>query len=160
MKLAKDLLSVFMVGSWLLAAESAYAPLQLYNGNWRVTRKDSPKPDELKNQCELIGKFYACQQTVNGEVSALLIFVPGNKPGHYVTQTVNPDGRALGKGDLEVSQNQWVFSSIWNQGNGRDVYYKTINVFTGRDHIHFEQQESTNGKDWRTKNSGDEMRVR
>jgi hypothetical protein len=143
------------------SSDSVYAPLRLYDGSWHITRKDLPagaKPDELKNQCALVGKFFACQQTVNGEVSALLIFIPTDKPGHYVTQNVNSQGRALGGGNLEISGNRWVFSSRWDQG-GKTTYYQTINVFNGRDHIHFEQQESSNGKDWTVKNSGDETRV-
>lgn len=159
MKIAKKFVWMLTLAGCLLLAQSPYAALQLYNGSWHVTRKDSPKPDELKNQCQLVGKFFACQQTVNGDVSGLLIFIPTNQPGHYVTQNVNPDGRALGRGDLEISGNQWVFTSIWNQGNGRDVHFKTTNTFTGRDHIHFEQQQSDNGKDWTTKNSGDDTRV-
>jgi hypothetical protein len=39
------------------------------------------------------------------------------------------------------------------------TYYQTINGFSGRDHIHFDQQESTNRKDWVTKSSGDETRL-
>ncbi len=159
MKIGKKLLCLLIVTMGSLWAESPYTPLQLYSGSWRITRKDSPKPDELKNQCELVGKFFTCQQTVNGEVSALLIFIPEGKPGHYVTQSINPDGRALGRGELQINGNQWVYTSIWNQGNGQDVYFKTTNVFSGRDHIHYEQQQSANGKDWTTKNSGDETRV-
>ncbi len=139
------------------ASESAYAPLRLYEGSWRVTRKDKAQPDDLKNQCSQIGKYFACQQTVNGAVSALLIFIPTDKPGHYVTQSVNPQGRGLGKGDLQISGDRWVFSSTWDEG-GKTTYYQTVNVFSGHDHIHFEQQESSNGKDWITKNSGDEVR--
>jgi hypothetical protein len=143
------------------ASDSTYAPLRLYAGSWRLTRKDSPagsKPEELMNVCAQLGKYYACQQTVDGAVSSLMIFVPAGKPGHYFTQNVNLQGRALGKGDLEISGDHWIFSSYWDQG-GRGTYYRTLNDFTGRDHIHFEQQESSNGKDWTTKNSGDETRV-
>ena len=152
-----------LLGTWLLkaapTADSALAALKAYDGSWRVTRSDSSKPEALKNQCQTIGKFYACQQTVDGTVTALLVFVPLSQPGHYATQSVNPDGRALGRGELQISGNQWVLTSMWNQGSGRDTYYKTTNVFNGHDHIHFEQQESTNGKDWSTKASGDYTRV-
>jgi hypothetical protein len=158
MKPGKRVLCVLMLGTSSLSAQSAYAPLQLYNGNWRVTRKDSPKPDELKNECALIGKFYTCQQTVNGDVSALLIFVPAGSPGHYFTQSVNTQGRAEGRGDLQISGDRWVYSSTWDEG-GKTTYYQTINVFSGRDHIHFEQQQSSNRKDWTTSNSGDETRL-
>jgi hypothetical protein len=142
--------------------DSTYAPLRLYAGSWRVARKNLPagaKPDELTNQCAQLGKYFACQQTVNGAVSALLIFIPTDQPGHYFTQTVTPQGRATGRGDLEISGDHWVYSSVWDEG-GKSTFYRTLNDFTGHDHIHFEQQESSNRKDWTTKNSGDEVRVR
>lgn len=161
MKLARSVLAFFLAASAFAANDSVYAPLRLYDGNWRVTRTNAPagsKPDELNNQCLAIGKYFACQQTVNGGVSALLIFVPSDKPGHFFTQSVNTQGRALGRGDLEITGNRWVFSSSWDQG-GKTTYYQTINTFTGRDHIHFEQQESGNRTDWKTTSSGDDVRV-
>jgi hypothetical protein len=161
MKLGRSLLAFCLAASSFAATDSLYAPLRLYDGNWRVTRKDLPagtKPDELNNQCSLVGKYFACQQTVNGGVSALLIFVPSDKPGHFFTQSVNTQGRALGRGDLEIAGNRWVFSSTWDQG-GKTMYYQTINTFSGRDHIHFEQQESGNRTDWKTTSSGDDFRV-
>ena len=144
------------------ASDAAYTPLRLYAGTWRVTRKDmapGAKADELINDCALVGRFFACQQTVNGTPGALIIFVPVAKnPGHYYTQNVLQEGRATGRGDLEISGDHWVYSSTWDQG-GKTTYYRTTNLFTGKDHIHFEQQESSNGKDFKVTNSGDEVRV-
>lgn len=139
-------------------AVTAYTPLWLYNGSWQVTRKGDSKPDELVNQCALLGTYFACQQTVNGTPSELLIFIPAKTSGKYFTQSVNPEGRAGGRGDLEISGDKWVFSSTWDAG-GRTVYYRTTNVFTGKDHIHFEQAESGNNRDWTVKMTGDEART-
>jgi hypothetical protein len=156
-----------MAGCLFWAANAPAAneanPIHLYAGSWRVVRSDLPpgaKPDELTNTCAQLGKYYACEQTVNGVASSLMIFVAADKQGHYYTQNVNPQGRAQGKGDLEITGQHWVYSSYWDQGGGKGIYYRTLNDFTGRDHIHYEQQESSNGKDWTTKNSGDETRVR
>ncbi len=142
-------------------APDPYAPLWLYNGSWRVTRKDlkpGAKPDQLVNQCALVGKYFTCQQIVNGETGALLVFVPANQAGHYYTQNVRLDGRAGGRGNLEIQGDHWTYTSTWDQG-GTSTYYKTVNVFTGRNKIHFEQLESKNNKDWKTANSGDEVRI-
>jgi hypothetical protein len=141
--------------------DPVYAPLWLYQGTWRITSNTAgAKPDELKNQCALVGKYFACQQTVNGQTGALLIFIPvANNAGRYLTQNVNAQGRATGVGDLEISGDRWVFSSRWEQGGGKVTYYRTTNVFTGKNHIHYEQAESPNGKDWKVANSGDEERV-
>ena len=141
--------------------DSAFAPLRAYNGSWRITRTlpANSKPDELVNECSTIGQYFACQQSVNGAVSALLIFVPAGTPNHFYTQSVNPQGRALGKGDLEISGGKWTFTSTWDQG-GKTTYYQTINTFTGNDKIHFEQKESSNRRDWTTTGVGEDVRVK
>lgn len=145
------------------AADSTYAPLWLYQGTWHVTAKSrgsGAKPNELINVCALLGRYFACQQTVNGDVSALLIFIPvATNPGHYHTQNVTLDGRASGIGDLEISGDRWVYSNRWEQGGGKITYFRNTNIFTGKNHIHYEQAESSNGKDWTINDSGDETRV-
>ena len=47
----------------------AYAPLRLYEGAWQVTQTTPApkKPDRLINDCAKIGRYFACQQTVNGQ---------------------------------------------------------------------------------------------
>ena len=110
------------------------------------------------NDCALVGRYFACQQTVNGAPSELLIFIPAKETGRYYTQSVMPEGRAGGRGDLEISGNKWTYSSTWNQG-GKTTYYKTINTFTGKNQIHFEQLESPDNRDWKSTNSGDEVRI-
>jgi len=139
--------------------DSVYAPLWAYNGTWQVTKKDAPsgsKPDTLVNNCALVGSYFTCQQTVNGAVSALLVFVPVKTPGQYFTQSIMPDGRAGGRGDLTIEGDKWTFLGTWNQGN-KTTKFRTINVFTGKTRIHFEQQESNDGNDWKTTGAGDEV---
>ena len=137
-------------------------PLHLYMGRWQITRKDAPagsKPDDLKNDCAQLGRYFVCQQTVNGTPGNLLIVVAANTAGHYYTQNVTPQGRALGLGQLEISGDKWVFTSSWNQGS-KTTRYRTTNTWNGKDRIHFEQQESDDdGKTWRTTSAGDEVRV-
>lgn len=138
-----------------------YASLLVYQGNWKITRKSAgpnAKPDLLQNQCAPLGKFFTCQQTVNGSVVALLIFISTDQPGRFITQTVLPEGRAAGKGELQISGNRWVFGSSWNQGS-KTTRYQTINVIEDKNHIHFEQQESSDGVHWETKDSGDDLRT-
>ena len=142
-------------------ANTPYAPLWLYNGTWHVDKKDQPpgaKPDELLNQCAQMGAYFSCQQTVNGKPSALLIFVLASGTGQYHTQSVMPDGRCGGRGDLSIDGDHWVYSSNWSQG-GKTTFYRTTNTFSGKTHIHYEQQESPDNKDWKTTSSGDEVRV-
>jgi hypothetical protein len=138
-----------------------YFPLWLYNGAWLVSRKDrrpDTPADKLVNQCSLAGHFFVCDQTVNGGPGALLVFIPTGKPGHFYTQNIRPEGRAGGRGDLEIQGNTWVYTSTWDEG-GSTVYYRTTNIFNGRAGIHFEQAESTDNKTWVVKNSGEEVRM-
>ena len=139
-------------------AADVYAPLWLYSGSWKVTHKDQAA-EILINQCALVGRYFTCEQTVNGAAGNLLIFIPApNKPGHYYTQNVTPEGRGTSRGDLEIQGDHWVYRSTWDQG-GSTVYYRTTNVFMGKTTIQFEQAESTDNKNWTVKNSGEEVRV-
>lgn len=141
--------------------DAAFAPLWAYDGTWHITRTGTAagaKPEELTNQCSAIGKFFVCQQSVNGTAVALWIVTAANTPGHYHTQSVRPDGIAGGRGNLEISGDRWVFTSVWNQG-GKTTFNRTTNIFTGKNKIHFEQAESGNNRDWTVKSSGDEVRV-
>ena len=160
-RLAWLALSGATAGSVAAAGPDPYLPLWFYNGTWQVTRQDrlpGAPPDKLINTCSQTGHFFVCEQTVNGGPSALLVFIPTGKPGRYYTQNIRPEGRAGGRGDLEIRDNTWVYTSTWDEG-GRTVYYRTTNVFKGRTSIHFEQAESTDNKTWVVKNSGDEVRV-
>jgi len=143
------------------AVDPVYAPLWLYQGTWRVSRSDlaaGAKPDELKNQCALLGKFFACQQTINGQAGALLIFIPAAAAGHYYTQNIRLDGFASGRSDLEIAGDHWTYTST-RDASGRTIYYRTTNVFDGKSRIHFESAESSDGKNWKVTASGDEVRA-
>lgn len=137
---------------------AAFTPLRLYQGAWQVTRSDAPKPEKLVNQCSEIGHYFACQQTVNGVPGNLLVIVPTDQAGKYHTQVIEPSGIATGLNDLSIDGDRWSFYSRWNQGD-KTTYYRTINVFSGKNHIHFEQDESPDGKKWTTKGSGEEVRA-
>ena len=140
-------------------ADNPYAPLMLYNGTWQVTRKDSAKPDMLVNQCAKTGRFFTCDQSVNGAPSALLVFIPrADKPGQYYTQNIRPEGRATSRADLAINGDVWTFLSNWDS-SGHTIYYRTVNTFVSRTRIKYEQSESSNNKDWTVTNSGEETRV-
>lgn len=143
---------------WAAPASDPYAPLMLYNGTWQVTHKDGAKPDTLVNKCSKVGNFFVCDQSVNAGPSALLVFIPrADKPGLYYTQNIRPEGRATSRAELEIKGDTWTFFSTWDNG-GQTTYYRTVNTFSGRTKIHFEQLESSNNKDWKTTGSGDETR--
>ena len=154
---------LFLISTFASAApvDSVYTPLRLYAGNWTVTKNAAPpgsKPDLLRNQCAQVGQFFACQQTVNNQPGAMIIFIPISKTGHYYTQNITLEGRATSRGDLEIAGDRWTYSSTWD-GGGTTIYYRNTNVVSGKNRFHFEQSESKNGRDWTVKASGDEQRV-
>jgi hypothetical protein len=111
------------------------------------------------NRCQKTGRFFTCDQSVNGGLSALLVFIPRpDKPGMYYTQNIRPEGRATSRGDLEINGDVWTFLSNWDSG-GKTIYYRTVNTFVGKTRIKYEQSESSNNKDWKLTNSGEETRV-
>jgi hypothetical protein len=140
---------------------AAMEPLQAYQGTWQVTRSDSgahAQPERLTNRCLTLGIYFACEQRVNGKPTALLVFLSTDQPGHYHTQSILPEGRATGLDDLQISGNRWTFTSRRHQG-GDVTYFQNTNVFTDANHIHFENAQSPNGKQWTVQESGDEVRV-
>lgn len=159
LRIALIALAVFaQTGRSATAGNAALAPLWLYQGDWQITQSGSAKSERLVNQCAELGHYFACQQTENGVPGNLLVIVPTDEHGKYHTQVIEPSGRATGLSDLSIDGERWSFSSRWNQGD-KTTYYRTINTFSGKNRIHFEQDESPDGKSWTTKSSGDERRA-
>ena len=134
-----------------------YAPLRIYDGAWTVTMHDGGKDttDSLVNDCHLFGRYFACQQTVNGKVGALVVYVAGETPGHFYIQNVLPDDQAVGRAELIVEGTRYTYAS---HDETSTHWWRTTNEFTGSDRIHFEQAASTDGKTWTTTRTGDEVR--
>jgi hypothetical protein len=163
MRISLVSLIAFVCAACALAAvtDPVYAPLWLYQGTWHVTQSGATpgkKPDVLVNQCALVGKYFACQQTVNGIVGALVVYIPTGQPGRYHNQAIMPSGRAGGLGELEINGDRWVYSNGQLEG-GKTKHFRNINVFTGKNKIHYEQSESFDEKDWKVTGAGDEVRV-
>jgi uncharacterized protein (TIGR02246 family) len=138
-----------------------YTSLKLYQGTWKATSQavgGAPTSKTIANQCALIGQFFGCQQTIDGKPGALILFLPTAPEGHYHTQAVTGEGFATGRGDLLIEGDRWTYSSKAKQ-DGKDTFYRTTNVFSGTDRIHFERAESADGEHWVVKASGDEQRV-
>lgn len=137
--------------------DSVYAPLWNYNGTWKVSIPGKPT-DTLINHCARTGLFFACEQNVNGNPGALVVFVPVDQDGHYRTNPILKDGKAIGPGELEIKGNQWVYLGK-SEENGKTTWYRTTNSFSDDSHIHFEQSQSSDNVTWQVQRSGDEVRV-
>lgn len=139
------------------APDPVYDPLRLYEGTWVMTPTGGGATTTIANDCGRIGRFYGCQQTVNGKTGGVILFIPRDTVGKYFTQAVAPDGRAMGRGELTIAGPHWTY--LGRDGSGDSVtYYRTTNDFTGRDRIHFELATSHDGTNWTVTQSGDEVR--
>jgi hypothetical protein len=159
-KIIVIVLVVALCSPLLMAASDAYAPLALYEGSWTLKKNAAgteAKPENIVNHCTRLGPYFMCEQVVNGGESNLIVFIPREQAGQYYTQAITKEGKAAGRGDLVIDGNRWTYSGKGEQG-GKTTYYRTVNVFTGRDHIHYEQAESSDGEHWTVTASGDEAR--
>jgi hypothetical protein len=146
------------------AEPDAYAPLKLYDGSWRVklTTNDK-KPDLLVNHCTRTGTFFVCEQELNGNSVALIVFLPtGKSPSgaqEYRTLAALPDATRPDEwGHLVIDGNAWTYT--WTQKDGdKLVPMRNVNTFKDGDHIHFELQKLEDGTTWKTQMAGDEERV-
>jgi hypothetical protein len=140
-----------------------YAALRLYDGKWDVQSATSDKPAEtvhLENRCAKVGEFFACNQYVGGKSMALVVFYPlhplENGGYAYRNQALRPDGDDPSNwGSLEINGDRWVYSGGDKE---KKVYWRTTNMFSGADKIHFEVQRSEDGMKWTTTMAGDEVR--
>ncbi len=156
------LIAAIMAGAAGLAhGADAYTALRLYQGTWKATSQSAggaPTSKIIANECARIGQFFGCQQTIDGKAGALILFLPAGQPGHYYTQAITNEGFATGRGELLIEGDRWMYSSKSKQ-DGKDVFHRTTNDFTGANRIHFEQAESADGEHWVVKASGDEEKV-
>lgn len=121
---------------------------------------NSTKPDLLENVCTRTGRFYVCEQTVNGQPGSLVTFLPEGAPGHYYTSPLSAEARAVGRGDLTVSGGHWEYSSKDTDGSVTTYYRTTNEVSADGNTIHFAVQTSTDGKTWKTTFGGMETRIK
>ena len=144
--------------------DAAYVLLELYNGSWESVAGGgaNAKPVHLTNHCARTGRFFVCEQVVDGESKALVVFLPLGASGttqNYLTQGLMVTAGKPGDWNrLEITGDRWVYSSEGEE-NGAKVYWRTVNTFSGPDKIHFEIQRSADAKTWQTTMSGDERRV-
>ena len=138
-----------MIGFWLMmvaAAGAAFAPIKVYEGTWTLvaahTMAGEGRPDTIVNHCTEGTAFYACEQVVNGKSLALLVFTATDDPTKFHSQPIFPSGLAAGRGDLTIVGDHWTFLGSGKDDSGKQTFYRTENVFAGRDKIHFEQYES------------------
>jgi len=156
-------------------APDPFVSLMVYSGSWTVKTEhpwsgSAPgTPDHLVSKCQHFTQYLACEQTVNGKTlspffQSLLVYTAGTSPGNLHTRFIVPDGQAGARGDLTLDGNHWTYLDKPPAGlphcESRSNWSRTENFLLDRDHIRFEEFESSDeGKTWTKTNSGTEERT-
>lgn len=157
----------------LLAAAALAAPaasdglerIAIYAGTWHTQAEHYTTPYSkagketgvLRNDCWRSRAFYACEQVVDGQSKALIVFQRGKDDSHYVTHPLPADGGAAGNGTLQIDGDRWTFPWQFSD-HGKTVYARVVNVFHGRDRIDYRQEYSFDQVHWMPMAKGTETR--
>jgi len=149
-----------------VTADDPFSDLTIYDGNWTVhaTHPWSGAPagtaERLQSRCKRFTLYFACEQTVNGKVLALIVYTKGETRGHFNTRTIAPNGLAGGRGDLVIDGTHWTYLDK-PPASLTGPWSRVENVIVDRDHIRFEEfQSADEGKTWAQTNGGTEERVK
>ncbi len=147
------------------AADGGLDRIAVYAGTWHTQAQHYATPYSkagtetgvLHNDCWRGRAFYACEQIVDGQSKALIVFQRGKDGDHYITHALPADGSAGGDGTLVVDGERWIFPWQFSD-HGKIVYSRTINVFSGRDRIDYRQEYSLDRVHWMPMAKGVETR--
>lgn len=157
--------SLLSVSATAAAADGGLDRIAVYAGTWHTQAEHYATPYSKAgketatqhNDCWRGRAFYACEQIVDGQPKALIVFQRGKDDDHYVTHALPVDGSAGGDGTLIVAGGRWTFP--WQFGDhGKTVYARTVNVFSGRDRIDYRQEYSYDQVHWTPMAKGTETR--
>lgn len=144
----------------------ALQKLTVLAGTWKAAgktyvtdfSKEGVDNSTLHNDCWQSGMFYACDQIVDGDSKALIVFTPGAKNGTYVNYgIVSPNPADAGQ--LVIDGNKWTYGGV-TEGK-KAPYWRTLNTFdnaNGTTTIHYTVQFSKDGTNWITMKDGVETK--
>jgi hypothetical protein len=140
--------------------------IMAYAGTWKVqgerfatAHSDAGKEDTtLRNDCWKSGAYVACNQYVNGDSKIMLVFIYNDKEKMYTSYQVPQTGEPAGSGRLQIIGNIWTFPWQITQ-NGSTTYFHVVNVFTGTDHIDYQQEFSQDNVHWTAMAKGSETKI-
>jgi hypothetical protein len=140
--------------------------LTVLSGTWKATgktyatdfSKEGADNSTLHNDCWQSGMFYACDQIVDGDSKALIVFTPGAKDGTFVNYGIAPPNPA-NAGRLVIEGNKWTYGGVIE--GEKAPYWRTLNTFdtaNGTTTIHYTVQFSKDGTNWITMKDGIETK--
>jgi hypothetical protein len=146
-------------------ADNSIDTIAAYNGTWKTETehfataysKAGKESTTLRNDCWRSAGFYACDQFVNGESKALIVFTYDSKNDIFHSYPIPANGDPAGSGKLLIKGNVWTFP--WEDTNdGKTVYFQVVNVFTAPDRIEYRQEFSTDKTHWTLTAKGTEQK--
>ncbi|MFI4967560.1 MAG: hypothetical protein ACHQAU_02440 [Gammaproteobacteria bacterium] len=149
-----------------LAAPQGLDKVMAYAGSWKteVQHFDTPfskagsESLTLKNDCWRSGGFLACDQSVDGDSKALLVFMYDAKGDVYASYPIAPGASDVHPGKLIIEGAVWTFP--WdNTEAGKTTHFREVNTWSSADSIEFRQEYSSDGVHWMLMAKGHETRV-
>lgn len=158
---------VFCAGAVRAAeAPKGIAAIWAYAGTWQTETehldtahsKAGHEKATLHNSCWKDGGYVACNQYVDGDSKALLVFTYNEKDNVYTSYPIPGDGGSAGKGTLIIAGNVWTFPWETTEKD-TTTYFRVVNTFITPDKIEFRQEYSTDKVHWTVMAKGQDMRV-
>ena len=142
--------------------------LAAYAGTWKtvIHHLDTPyskagtESHILKNDCWRSSGFLACNQIVDGDSKALIVFLYDAASGKYssypIPAGVTPD---VSPGSLVIDGAIWIFP--WNiTHDGKTTHFRVRNFWSSKDSIEYHQEYSLDGSHWISMAEGHETRIK
>ena len=154
----------------VLAADAAPQGLDkvmAYAGTWKteIRHLDTPfskagsESLTLKNDCWRSGAFLACDQIVDGDPKALLVFMYDAKGDIYASYPITAGSSDVHPGTLIIKGKVWTFP--WDATDaGKTTHFRVVNTWSSADSIEFRQEYSSDGVQWTLMAEGHETRVK
>jgi hypothetical protein len=145
---------------------AALDKIAAYSGTWHIeiehldtaVSKAGKETTTLRNDCWRSAGFYACNQFVDGESKALLVFMNGIKDGDYVSHVIPAGDGPVSSGSLHIEGNTWTFP--WDGvDQNNPMHFRVVNVFTAPGTIEYRQEFSRDLTQWTVSAKGIEHKV-
>lgn len=147
------------------AGANSIDTISAYAGTWKIDTEHFATPyskvgkesTTVRNDCWKSAGFYACDQFVNGESKALIVFTYSAKDDLFHSYPIPVDGGPAGSGKLLIKGNVWTYP--WEDtSEGKTVYFQVVNVFVAPDRIEYRQEFSTDKTHWTVTAKGMEQK--
>ena len=163
------------VGLLLVCATASAAGLEpkgiekitAYAGTWKTEvrhldttySKAGSESKTIRNDCWRSSGFFACNQIVDGDSKALVVFMYDPKADRYTSYPIPAGGGEVHPGTMLIQGDTWTFPWDSSQG-GKTTHFRVVNVWSSPDSIEFRQEYSQDGEHWTLMADGHETRVK